>query len=89
MPPRYFSFYVSMNQSPLLVDKKTLARALSVSVRTISALMASGQIPFLRVGSKLVRFHVEDVSRALDQAQRVRSEAGNDNSTVQRLKSGA
>jgi len=47
-----------------LLDKRTLARELSVSARTIDNLMARHVIPFIKIG-RLVRFDVQKVKVAL------------------------
>jgi excisionase family DNA binding protein len=47
-----------------LLDKKALARELSVSARTIDNLMARRAIPYIKVG-RLVRFDVQKVKAAL------------------------
>jgi predicted site-specific integrase-resolvase len=49
-----------------LVNKKTVARAASVSVRTIDNWIREKRIPFLRISKRCVRFRVRDVLRALD-----------------------
>ncbi len=47
-----------------LVNKEEAAGFLHVSVRTVDALMAEGEIPYLKL-RHLVRFYLPDVVRAL------------------------
>jgi excisionase family DNA binding protein len=47
-----------------LLDKRTSARELGVSARTIDNLMARHVIPFIKIG-RLVRFDVQKVKAAL------------------------
>ena len=49
-----------------LVNKKIVARAASVSPRTIDNWIRQKRIPFLRISKRCVRFRVRDVLRALD-----------------------
>jgi excisionase family DNA binding protein len=48
-----------------LDNKKTLARVLSVSTRTIDTWMRSKRIPFLRLSPRCIRFNRRAVLRAL------------------------
>ena len=58
-----------MEPSPLfgegLLRKKEIARALSVSPRTIDTWIAGRKIPFIRINSRLNLFRRRDVERAL------------------------
>ena len=66
---RYFSFKAfgptgwigALNQ----LDKKTIARAASVSPRTLENLQAKRIIPFVRLSARCIRYHVPSVIRAL------------------------
>ena len=49
-----------------LITKSELADHLSVSIRTISRLMAEGSEPFIRIGKVAVRFQLGDVMEALE-----------------------
>lgn len=51
---------------PILVNKTTLAQALSVSPRQVGYWMEEGRIPFLRIGSRCTRFKIADVVAALE-----------------------
>ena len=53
-----------MENSVGLLDKKTLAQELNVSVRTVDNLMARRAIPYIKIG-RLVRFDVQKVKAAL------------------------
>lgn len=50
-----------------------LARILNVSVRKVDSMIAAKEIPVLHFG-KMVRFHLEDVERRLNQAVLTESE---------------
>ena len=49
----------------LLVDKATLAKLLSCSIRKIDTLIAQKRIPVIRLGARCHRFDVADVLAAL------------------------
>jgi excisionase family DNA binding protein len=53
-----------MDQSAL-IDKKTLARALSISLRTVTTLVSTKRIPVIRITRKIVRFNLPEVMAAL------------------------
>ena len=59
-------FYKSMHQHPVLIDKKTLARSLGVSIRTVTALTSAKRIPVVRITPKIVRFNLQAVLSALE-----------------------
>jgi excisionase family DNA binding protein len=40
---------------------------LQVSIRTITAMMASGELPYLKLRGRFVRFRLEDVQRHLSE----------------------
>jgi excisionase family DNA binding protein len=45
--------------------KLQLARLLQVSVTTLNLMMKRGELPFLKINNRLVRFRLEDVQRRL------------------------
>lgn len=49
----------------MLFTKPQMAAMLQISVRTLNALMQQGDVSYLRVKGKLVRFRAEDVIRRL------------------------
>lgn len=49
----------------MLFTKPQMAAMLQISVRTLSNLMQQGDVSFLRINGKLVRFSSEDVIRRL------------------------
>ena len=53
-------------QDAVLVRKKTLAKLLGVSVRTIDQWVAQGSIPYLAPSRRLHLFHPEQVRKALE-----------------------
>jgi len=61
---RQFLFFAMMDQSAL-IDKKAVAKLLGVSLRTVTTLVARKQLPFIRVGPRLIRFRIWEVQRAL------------------------
>ena len=44
-----------------LLTREELAKALKISVRTVDQLTADGEITPIRIGDKIVRFHLPDV----------------------------
>ena len=51
--------------SPLYVDAAQAAKLFGLSLRTIRRLQASGQINSYKIGLKSVRFHRQEVEKAL------------------------
>ena len=60
----------------LLVTKNTLAKACSVSERTIDYWRANGTIPALEFGPRFVRFDLAEVKAALDRKFRLHAKGG-------------
>jgi excisionase family DNA binding protein len=48
------------------LSKRDLARELNVSIRTIDAWMHEKRIPFKKLGSRLIRFDLDRVEKALE-----------------------
>ena len=51
------------NPAPILVDERTAAQLLGVSPRTIWTLRQRGELPYVRVGPRLVRYRPADLER--------------------------
>jgi len=51
----------------LLFTKRQMAAMLQVSTRTLDYLMQRGEVSYLKLNGKLVRFRVEDVLRRLNE----------------------
>jgi len=49
----------------LFFTKPEMARILKVSLRTLCEMMDRGEIAYLKIGGRLVRFRLEDVQRRL------------------------
>ena len=49
-----------------LLDKKDVATLLSISVKTVDRMVAERQIPVVRIGSKIIRFHPQQVDRWIE-----------------------
>jgi excisionase family DNA binding protein len=45
--------------------KLEMAQLLKVSLRTLCEMMDRGELPYLKIGGKIVRFRLEDVQRRL------------------------
>jgi predicted site-specific integrase-resolvase len=60
---------------PVLVSKAVLAKALSISERTVGNWQKKGVIPFLKISDRFVRFDVAEVRDALDQRYKVQAKA--------------
>ncbi len=43
-------------QTPELLDKRGVAAMLSISVRTVSAMLARGDLPHVRLSKRCIRF---------------------------------
>lgn len=48
--------------------KPEIAKLLKVSIRTITEMMNRGEIAYLKIGNRLVRFRLEDVQRSVAEA---------------------
>ena len=62
---------------PLLVTKYGVAKALSVSERTVGNWQQKGVIPFLKISDRFVRFDLAEVRAALDQRYKIQAKAKN------------
>jgi excisionase family DNA binding protein len=51
----------------LLLTKEQMSGVIQVSIRTITAMMASGELPYLKLRGRFVRFRLEDVHRHLSE----------------------
>ena len=60
---------------PLLITKDGLAKALSVSERTIGNWQHKGVIPFLKISDRFVRFDLAEVRATFDERYKVHSKA--------------
>ena len=56
--------------SPLLVDEKTAAKLLCVSIRTLFNLRRDGALPFVRLGAA-IRYRVEAIERYLREREQL------------------
>ena len=72
--PPAVSPVISIGQ--ILVDKKGLAKALSISPRKIDYMRARGIIPCIELGNRFVRFNLAEVITALERRYRLQA-AGN------------
>lgn len=54
-----------VHDQPRLVRAPAIARRYSVCIRTVQIWMAKGKIPFVRIGSRGLRFSPEACDRAL------------------------
>ena len=61
---------VSPNPDEPLLSKKHLAQRLGVSARTVDTWMATGRVPYLKIG-RSVRFSLGDVARHLKEKYRI------------------
>ena len=52
--------------------KREMAGLLKVSLRTITEMMKRGDLAYLKIGGRLVRFRLEDVERRLNETALVR-----------------
>ena len=52
---------------PRYFTKAEMAEMLQVSLRTITEMMSRGELAYLKIGGRLVRFRLEDVERRLNE----------------------
>jgi excisionase family DNA binding protein len=52
-------------QGVVLYTKPQLAVLLQVSVRSVTNMMGRGEISYLKIGGRLVRFRIDEVNRRL------------------------
>jgi excisionase family DNA binding protein len=62
---------VALPNEEQFLTKPELARRLKVSLRTITTMMAQGDLPYLKLNGHLVRFRLEDVNRRLSETSLV------------------
>ncbi len=58
------------------LTKAQMAGALQVCPRTITDMMRRGEISYFKIGSRLVRFRVEDALRRMSQTVLIAAEGG-------------
>ena len=56
------------------LTKAQMAAALQISVRSLNGLMARGEVAYWRIGERLIRFHVEDAVRRMNETVLVAAE---------------
>ena len=61
----------ALPEGVLLYTKPQLAAALQVSVRGVTAMMRRGEIAYLKINGRLVRFRPEDALRRLNETSLV------------------
>lgn len=61
--------------TPMLTDKKGVAKAFSVSVRTVGNWLEKGTIPHLKFSDRFLRFDLAEVRAALDQHYKIQAKA--------------
>lgn len=59
--------HMDAKQIPVLLNRKQLASALGVSLRTVDVMLAARQIPAIRPLPRVVRFDLAKVHEALQQ----------------------
>jgi excisionase family DNA binding protein len=57
----------SLPTGQIYLTKAQMAAVLQVSIRTIGSMMASGELCFLRLKGRFIRFRLEDVQRQLNE----------------------
>ncbi len=53
------------------LDKNQLAKRLKISIRTVDNMIAKGQLPFLRLSGKIIRFPWGEVLEHLNRHYRI------------------
>lgn len=54
-------------EAVVLFTKPQMAAMLQVSIRCLTDMMKRGEVPYLKVNGRIVRFRVEDVLRRLNE----------------------
>jgi hypothetical protein len=56
----------------VVLTKTQMAAALQMSVRSLNGMMARGEIAYFKIGTRLVRFRVEDALKRMEETVLVR-----------------
>jgi excisionase family DNA binding protein len=56
---------VALPEGEEFFTKPEIAKLMKVSIRTVTEMMNRGEIAYLKIGERLVRFRLEDVQRCL------------------------
>lgn len=54
------------------LTKTQMAAALQISVRSLNGMMARGEIAYFKIGSRLVRFHLDEALKQMNETVLVR-----------------
>jgi len=58
------------------LTKAQMAAAIQVSVRSLNGMIARGEIAYWRIGKRLLRFHIEDAVRRMNETVLVSADEG-------------
>ena len=56
-----------MPQGVLLYTKPQMAALLQISIRSVTSMMRRGELSYLKIGRRTVRFQIDDVNRRLSE----------------------
>lgn len=63
--------------SPALLDERAAAKFLGISPRVLWGLADAGEIPFIRIGSRLKRYDPRDLQEFVERNRQLNRPAGN------------
>ena len=58
---------VQIKAGVVCLTKAQMAAALQVSVRSLNGMMARGEIAYFKIGSRLVRFHLDEALKRMNE----------------------
>lgn len=60
------------------LNKTQMAAALQVSIRTLNGMMGRGEISYFKIGSRLVRFRIEEALKRMSETVLVVADGGDE-----------
>ena len=73
---RHVTYCDRIPEGVLLYTRFQMAELLQVSLRCLSEMMQRGEVSYLKINGRMVRFRIEDVNRRLNETSLVWNEAG-------------
>ena len=75
---RHVTYCDRIPEGVLLYTKRQMAGLLQVSLRCLDAMMQRGEISYLKINGRMVRFRIEDVNRRLNETSLVWNDGEDD-----------
>ena len=73
---RHVTYCDRIPEGVLLYTRFQMAELLQVSLRCLGEMMQRGEVSYLKINGRMVRFRIEDVNRRLNETSLVWNEAG-------------